>query len=199
MSLMRTDQRSPCFELLATEPDPIDRHFQFAELERRLYRSRDLFPEALEEYDTACQLHDADMETICQAFMQKWGKVPLLETYRQMAIRQQKIKDWKTCLWWAERGLFLYGNNAARQDVVEDLLKRRNRALAKLEATLQATPVPAEATISTPVSKVAANASPRGLEQLETIICSRCAASFERPRVRGRKPKLCPDCRVTLA
>jgi hypothetical protein len=185
-------------ELLATDPDPIDRHFQFAELECRLYRSRDLFPEALQEYDAACQLHDAEMETICQAFMQKWGKVPLLETYRQMAIRQQKVKDWKACLWWAERGLFLYGNNAAREDAVEDLLKRRNRALAKLEAKLQATPVPTEATVTMPISKVAANAGPPG-KQLETLTCSRCAATFERPRTRGRKPKLCPDCRVIAA
>ena len=35
--------------LLDEDPDPIDRHFQFAELEARLYRSRDLFPEALAE------------------------------------------------------------------------------------------------------------------------------------------------------
>ena len=30
-------------QLLAADPDPIDRHFQFAELETRLYRSRDLY------------------------------------------------------------------------------------------------------------------------------------------------------------
>ncbi|HVK20736.1 MAG TPA: HIRAN domain-containing protein [Actinokineospora sp.] len=118
--------------LLATDPDPIDRHFQFAELEKRLYRSRELYESALDEFDEACRLHDAEMGAICAAFMAKWGKVPLLDTYRQMAIRQQKAKDWSACLWWAERGLALYGNAAAREDAVEDLLKRRNRALSRL-------------------------------------------------------------------
>jgi hypothetical protein len=121
-------------ELLSTDPDPIDRHFQFVELETRLYRSRDLYDTALQDFDEACRLHDAEMETICEAFMAKWGKIPLLDTYRQMAVRQQKLRDWSACVWWAERGLALYGNNAAREDAVEDLLKRRNRALSKLEA-----------------------------------------------------------------
>jgi hypothetical protein len=120
-------------DLLATDPDPIDRHFQYTELEARLYRGRDLYDSALDEFDDACRRHDAEMETICQSFLVKWGKVPLLDTYRQMAIRQQKKKDWQACLWWAERGLALYGNAAAREDAVEDLLKRRNRARQKLE------------------------------------------------------------------
>ena len=77
-------------ELLAADPDPIDRHFQFAELEARLYRSRDLYESALAEYDEACVRHDAEMERICEAFLAKWGKIPLLNTYRQMAIRQEK-------------------------------------------------------------------------------------------------------------
>src|SRR2546422_7649119 len=51
-----------------------DRHFQFAELEARLYRSRDLYESALAEYDEACTRHDAEMEGICAAFMAKWGK-----------------------------------------------------------------------------------------------------------------------------
>jgi hypothetical protein len=122
-------------ELLSTEPDPIDRHFQFVELETRLYRCRERYDTALEEFDQACRLHDAEMETICQAFLAKFGKVPVLDTYRQMAIRQQKLRDWNACIWWAERGLALYGDRAARQDAVEDLLKRRNRALSKLVAT----------------------------------------------------------------
>lgn len=29
----------------------------------------------------------------------------------------------------------------------------------------------------------------------ETLICSNCETSWERERVRGRKPKLCPDCK----
>jgi hypothetical protein len=75
------------------------------------------------------------MESICEAFMAKLGKIPLLDTHRQMAIRQQKKKDWEACKWWAERGLALYGQCAAREEAAEDLIKRRNRAVAKLEAT----------------------------------------------------------------
>jgi hypothetical protein len=33
--------------------------------------------------------------------------------------------------------------------------------------------------------------------RIEIPICSRCETSFERTRVRGRKPLLCPDCRST--
>jgi HIRAN domain len=120
--------------LLVRERDPIDRHFQFAELEARLYRARDLYDTALDEFDEACRRHDSEMATIRAALVTKWGKVPQLETYRQMAIRQQKRRDWQACVWWCERGLALYGNDAAREDAVEDLLKRRNRALAKLGA-----------------------------------------------------------------
>lgn len=187
-------------ELLASDPDPIDRHFQFAELETRLYRCRDLYDAALEEFDTACQLHDAEMETICQAFKAKWGKVPLLDTYRQMAIRQQKRKDWEACRWWTERGLALYGNDAAREEAVEDLLKRRNRALAKLEAPVQ---TPNRATTARAVSVVVAEASdapsPPAVNvggEIEILLCSNCAVSFERVRVRGRKPRSCPTCRL---
>lgn len=121
-------------ELLASERDPIDRHFQFSELEKRLYRSRDLYDAALAEYDEACIRHDAEMDSICAAFIAKWGKIPLLDTYRQMAIRQQKKQDWHACKWWAERGLALYGQRAIREEAVEDLIKRRNRAAAKLDS-----------------------------------------------------------------
>jgi hypothetical protein len=123
--------------LLADERDPIDRHFQFAELERRLYRARDLYDTALDEFDDACTRHDADMDTIRAAFIGKWGKVPLLEIYRQMAIRKQKQKDWQSCLRWCDRGLAVYGDDAAREEAVEDLIKRRNRAIAKLEGQPQ--------------------------------------------------------------
>ncbi|MFC5266104.1 HIRAN domain-containing protein [Kribbella qitaiheensis] len=185
-------------DLLATDPDPIDRHFQFAELESRLYRCRDLYASALDEFDEACRLHDAEMESICGAFRTKWHKIPLLETYRQMAIRQQKKKDWDACLWWAERGLELYGESAARQDAVEDLEKRRNRAAAKLEATARpaasATQV-VEVTLQPPSPSIA-ELSPVALAELEILICSRCASTFERLRVRGRKPQLCPICRA---
>jgi len=79
------------------------------------------------------------MQQICAAFTAKSGKIPLLDTYRQMAVRQQKKKDWRACHWWAERGLALYGDLAAREEAVEDLIKRRNRAAAKLETAAEPT------------------------------------------------------------
>jgi len=188
-------------ELLASDPDPIDRHFQFAELETRLYRSRDLYDSALVEFDDACRRHDAEMETIRHAFLAKWGKVPLLETYRQMAIRQQKQKDWNAVVWWTERGLAHYGNDAAREDAVEDLLKRRNRALTKLETPAkpnQRAMSHARITTALPPSSHAPQPASSGFAaEIEILICFRCEASFERVRVRGRKPLLCPDCRST--
>ena len=187
-------------ELLAVDPDPIDRHFQFAELEARLYRSRDLYESALAEYDEACARHDAEMEGICAAFMAKWGKIPLLDTYRQMAIRQQKLKDWQACQWWAERGLALYGQRAAREEAVEDLIKRRNRAIAKLEAT--AGPE-SRVRLERPPTAVVSAAPSGGLPgtsgqdaEIEVLVCQECNRRFERMRVRGRKPTLCPTCRT---
>jgi hypothetical protein len=186
-------------ELLAADSDPIDRHFQFAELETRLYRSRDLFQSALAEYDEACVRHDTEMESICDAFMAKWGEVPLLDTYRQMAIRQQKNKDWQACKWWAERGLILYGQRAAREEAVEDLVKRRNRAVAKLEAA--ATPrrqVRQEDPERTAVSQTSSREPGRtnSNAELELLVCQGCGRRFERMRVRGRKPMFCPQCRT---
>jgi len=186
-------------ELLATDPDPIDRHFQFCELETRLYRSRELYESALAEYDRACELRHAGMEQICAAFITRGGKVPLLDTYRQMAVRQQKKKDWRACQWWAERGLALYGNHAAREEAVEDLIKRRNRAAAKLETAAE----PARHARADPMTLTAqlqsrpAPANLHPTSELEILTCQRCGGLFERMRVRGRKPTLCPACRAT--
>jgi hypothetical protein len=176
--------------LLEKERDPIDRHFQFAELEARLYHARDLYDTALNEFDEACKEHDAELDTIRDAFIAKWGKVPLLETYRQMAIRQQKQKDWNACLWWSERGLALYGDAAAREDAVEDLLKRRNRALVKLEEQAQPSAAKAAKRMTTTTDRDTSNST-----VIETLVCSNCHKSFDRVKVRGRKPHLCPDCR----
>ena len=118
--------------LLEHDPDPIDRHFMFCELEDRLYRSRDVFSSALAEYDDTCMRHDAEMDGIRAALLAKFGKVPVLETYRQMAIRRQKVKDWQQAIWWVERGLALYGEQAARPESVDDLRKRLTAYQAKL-------------------------------------------------------------------
>jgi len=187
-------------ELLASDPDPIDRHFQFAELEARLYRSRDLYESALVEYDATCARHDTEMESICEAFAAKWGKVPLLDTYRQMAIRQQKKRDWEACKWWAERGLALYGQRAAREDAVEDLIKRRNRAAAKLEATATARshdqPAAPHRAVLTAIPSGNVPDTRDADAELEVLVCQQCNGRFERMRVRGRKPTLCPPCRA---
>ncbi len=119
-------------KLLANEKDPLDRHYMNAHLQAALYRCRDAFASALDEYDQACRQHDSEMDGIRAACMAKWGQVPLLELYRQMAIRQQKAHDYGQALWWAERGLAIYGNDAARPDAAEDLQRRAASYRAKL-------------------------------------------------------------------
>ena len=64
------------------------------------------------------------MDGMRQAFIAKWGQIPLLETYQQMAIRQQKARNYDQALWWAERGLAVYGDDCARPEAVKDLRKR---------------------------------------------------------------------------
>ena len=120
--------------LLETVDDPIDRHYMMVELEERLYKCRDAFASALDEYDNVCQQHDAEMDTIRAALVEKFGKLPILDTYRQAAVRCQKAGDWPAALWWAERGLSVYGQDAARPEAVEDLRKRVDHATAKIEA-----------------------------------------------------------------
>jgi hypothetical protein len=182
-----SDVRSAIRELrrlLEHDPDPIDRHFMFCELEDRLYRSRDLFASALTEYDETCARHDAEMNGIRDALLTKFGEVPVLETYRQMAIRQQKVKDWQRAIWWAERGLALYGEQAARPESVDDLRKRLIAYQAKLTASVK----PARKAEPKP------NATPTN-PTIEVLVCEACGVSFDRVVVRGRKPKYCPGCR----
>jgi hypothetical protein len=72
------------------------------------------------------------MDGIRRALFEKFGKVPVLDTYRQAAIRCQKVRDWTAMLVWAERGLTVYGDHAARQEAIDDLEKRRGYAATKL-------------------------------------------------------------------
>lgn len=117
---------------LETERDPIDRHFMMCELEKALYRSRDAFPSALGDYDAVCTQHDKEMDEIARLFVEKWGSVPLLETYRQMCIRLQKAKDFNGALRWAERGLTLYGDRPSRREFADDLSNRAEKYRTKL-------------------------------------------------------------------
>jgi hypothetical protein len=121
--------------LLGSETSTLSRHYMYQHLEAMLYRSRNAFASALGEYDEACRQHDAEMDAIRQACLEKWGRVPQLETYRQMAIRQQKAHDYRQALWWAERGLSIYGSDSARPEDVEDLHQRAASYRAKLDST----------------------------------------------------------------
>jgi hypothetical protein len=44
---------------LDAERDPIDRHYMLSELEKRLYKCRDAFASALDEFDVVSRQHDA--------------------------------------------------------------------------------------------------------------------------------------------
>jgi hypothetical protein len=172
--------------LLASEDEPIDRHYMFCELEHRLYRLRQS-PPALASFDEACERHHAEIEPIREALIAKFGVVPVIEVYRQAAIRWQKAKGWETARIWAERGLSVYGDHCARPEVVDDLRKRLAYATAKIEAgTNPRTRKPSGSTV---------HAGGDGI--LEELTCASCGEGFARTRVRGRKPKLCPTCRAT--
>jgi tetratricopeptide (TPR) repeat protein len=119
-------------KLLATETRPLSRHYMYQRLEDMLYGSRDAFASALDEYDKACDQHDKEMGKIRQACIDKWGEIPHLDTYRQMAIRQDKAGDYRQALRWAERGLAIYSSDCADPEDVEDLRKRAARYRAKL-------------------------------------------------------------------
>jgi hypothetical protein len=136
------------------------------------------------------------MDGIRQALLVKFGAVPLLDTYRQMAIRQQKAKDWAKAVWWAERGLSLYGDKAARPEVVDDLTKR----LAAYRAKLAPVGARAKAAGTRPEKSRAPAEAPTSVvaevrSVIETLLCAGCGDSFDRPVVRGRKPRFCPSCR----
>jgi hypothetical protein len=117
---------------LAIETNPLDRHFMYLELEKTLYKSRDVFASALDEYAETATSHDGEMDGIRRAFVAEWDGIPNLPTYRQMAIIEQKKNNYEAALRWAERGLAVYGDDALRDDGVEDLKVRIRKYEAKL-------------------------------------------------------------------
>jgi hypothetical protein len=119
--------------LLEEDSDPISRHFMFTMLEEDLYACRDLWDTALGEYDEVAEQHHSEIVNgLRDALFAKFGSIPLIDTYRQAAIRTQKARDWEASLRWAQRGLDVYGEDAARPEAVEDLRNRAERARAKL-------------------------------------------------------------------
>lgn len=78
------------------------------------------------------------MDSIRSACVAYWGKVPMLDTYRQMASRRQKQHDYSQALWWAERTVALYGDCAARPEAVEDMRKRAVSYRTKMEREIRA-------------------------------------------------------------
>ena len=181
-------------QLLHQVGDPIDRHFIHAELEKRLYHCRAAFTSALDDYDVACKAHDSEMDVIRAALVRELGGVPLLETYRQMTIRQQKAKCWQEGIRWAERGIALYGDDAVRQAWVDDLRDRVDYCTAKLQTQ-------ARSSANRPSTTQSGSSVPdrplfRAHVEVESLVCTTCGRGFERPRVRGRKPRHCPNCRA---
>lgn len=171
--------------LLPDEDEPIDRHYMFAELEKCLYRCRDAFASALDEFDEVCHQHDAEMATIRPALLDKFGAVPVIDMYRQAAIRCQKAKRWDDMRGWASGGLAMYAEDAARPEAVEDLHKRLAYAEAKLASGTRGVP---------PRAAAGNGALSERPPAIETLICATCGASFERVMTRGRKPSRCPAC-----
>lgn len=170
--------------LLTSEDEPIDRHYMFCELEHRLYSLRQSAA-ALDLFDEVCDQHHTEMHTIRPALVGKFGVVPVIELYRQAAIRCQKAKAWELARAWAERGLSVYGDECARPEVVDDLHKRLAYAGAKIEALANPRPRKPRGTAIT-VSREPI---------VEEFMCDSCGQAFSRTRVRGRKPKFCPTCR----
>ncbi len=171
--------------LLRFEQDPIDRHYMLCELARRLYRRRNE-DSALNEFDAVCRQHHEEMQIIRPALLDKFDAVPVIDLYRQAAIRWQKAKQWDQAREWAQRGVSIYGDAGARPEVVEDLRKRVAYATAKLQIENQP---------KQPRRTSLRQGPAGGLPAVETLTCENCGQTFERERTRGRKPRACPTCR----
>jgi predicted Zn-ribbon and HTH transcriptional regulator len=171
-------------KLLESERDVLDRHFMLCELEEALYASREAFTSALDDYDDCCRQHDSEMLAIRAACMTKWTKVPWLDTYRQMCVRLAKAKRFEDALRWAERGLAIYGSDAARSEAVTDLRSRADDYRAKAAQEPQRARRPSRAI--------------EVVREDETLICARCGRTFRRPPSRGRRPSRCPECRSSV-
>lgn len=131
-------------KLLATETEPVERHFLYSTLEESLYKCREVFPTALADYEATAIAHDSEMTTIVPALIAEFGGIPLLVLYKQMAILKTKAKDEAAALHWARRGLDVYGRNSLRDESVTDLQTRVSKLEAKLGITVPSTSASAQ-------------------------------------------------------
>jgi hypothetical protein len=174
---------------LATNAEPISRHFIMAELEQMLYTYKEALPNALDEYDQVAEQHHQELQaSIRAALTAKWGALPLLQTYRQAGIRQSKAGNLAGTVDWCERGIAMYGDDAHSQGWVLDLEKRSAQAQTRLDKQA------AKAGRKVSQSESLDTTTP-SLELVETLTCAMCGKDFERIRTRGRKPTACPDCK----
>jgi tetratricopeptide (TPR) repeat protein len=121
------------YKLLDEVPDAVDRHEVFTLLEKELYAARERREGALDQYDAVVEKHHRDLADGARAAMiARHGALPVIATYRQASIRRQKAGDWQGALEWAERGLAMYGEEAADARAVDDLHNRARRARTRL-------------------------------------------------------------------
>ena len=112
-------------KVLDSNVEPLSRHLAYVWLEDLLYDYKDVFPEALIQYDEICSKHAEELaSSIRSAMITKWGKLPNLQVHRQSSIRHAKAKNLAKALEWAELGLETYGNDSFKEEWVLDLKKR---------------------------------------------------------------------------
>jgi tetratricopeptide (TPR) repeat protein len=114
--------------------EPISRHFAFSQLEEIYYQYKDVFPDALKQYDEVAAQHHMELETsIRSSMITKWGKLPNLVVYKKSAIRHAKFKEFEKALSWAEKGLEVYGTDSFKEEWTLDLQKRVVTLKARIE------------------------------------------------------------------
>lgn len=121
-------------KVLEENLEPISRHFAFSQLEDIYYEYKEVFPDALKQYDELAEKHHSELETTIRAAMiNKWGKLPNLVVHKKSAIRHAKYKEFDKALAWAERGLKVYASDAFREEWTLDLQKRVATLTARIE------------------------------------------------------------------
>lgn len=121
---------------LENEQDPLERHYAFISLEAALYKCRDTFPSALTEFEAVCERHHLEMAVIRPAILTFFGGVPLLPTYKQMAILKSKSGEHASADSWCRRGLEIYGGAAMESEGTTDLSNRLKKLSRKVDKGL---------------------------------------------------------------